>query len=317
MVDFTKVIQAQRQSQRKKSFSDEICQTSYNVKALFLQGSSTQNQDIKVEVVTSPVTPTISSEVEDSEKNRVMSSLKEYMEPLLKQNYSTGIEGGEIVSNKREDDFIHQISFSPNFTTWNEYLHSLAKCQFCQDRVFAGVVHEFSGKQFTAPLDVLFVSDRPREFDPNSRDGETTNSVNGQQCFQGEKGEMVKRMIQRMELADDKTALSFVVKCVGKDKQGLNEIKDICLSNLLHEIYFLRPKVIVAFGAWCSEVLRGKSDKLSTTHGQFYPLQITTATETISTMVVPLFHPDLLFINNDMKKTTWMDMQKIMNFLMS
>lgn len=321
MVDFAKVIQAQRKAERKKSFSDAICQVDYSLKSIINKASRKFDRKSTVVPITDsiPDTKTIQM-VEDSEKNRVMSSLKEYVGPLLKKNYTTEIPGGEIISKNAKNDYVNKLDFTPQFESWEAYLHTMTKCQKCQNRVFSGVVNEFKGQKKSAPIDVLFVSDRPRDFDMDSysEDGEVTDLSRWESstahCFSGEKGEMVQRMIQKMNLSSEKSAMSLVVKCVGKQSNH-NELKNECISHLLHEIYFLRPRVIVTFGAWCSEVLRGKSDKLSSIHGQLFPLELQNAEELINSMVVPLFHPDLLFINNDMKKTTWMDMQKIMSYL--
>jgi uracil-DNA glycosylase family 4 len=53
------------------------------------------------------------------------------------------------------------------------------------------------------------------------------------------------------------------------------------------------------------------TDRLAQVHGQFFSRKIGEKTF----QVVPLFHPSIIETNQNMKKTAWADMQKIMKHL--
>lgn len=78
--------------------------------------------------------------------------------------------------------------------------------------------------------------------------------------------------------------------------------------NLLNIIQNKRPKVVVSLGATVTNILLGKREKLSTIHGQFIEKQ----TGPCVYSLVPIFHPDFLLINPNMKRTAWIDLQKVM-----
>lgn len=69
-----------------------------------------------------------------------------------------------------------------------------------------------------------------------------------------------------------------------------------------------RPKVVVSLGATVTNILLGKREKLSTIHGQFFEKRIGECVYSL----MPIFHPDFLIINPNMKRTAWTDLQKVM-----
>lgn len=83
------------------------------------------------------------------------------------------------------------------------------------------------------------------------------------------------------------------------------------------EISFTRPKVIVTLGAAASHFLLKNNKKLSHIHGQFFEEIYKQDENEHKFVVVPLFHPDFLVINQNMKRTTWSDLQKILSHLNS
>jgi uracil-DNA glycosylase family 4 len=68
----------------------------------------------------------------------------------------------------------------------------------------------------------------------------------------------------------------------------------------------------VTLGANSTHKILKVQDRLTQLHGQFFNRKI----ENIGTfIVVPLFHPSIIENNQNMKKTAWTDMQKIMKQL--
>ncbi len=313
MIDFKQLIKAKQQG--KITFSEAICGVDATTKP-YLQ---------HVENIEKEPSRCLAEDVSTGRgttKKEVLHSLQEFVNHNLPHGGVKQLGDIEIVKpHAQENTPVTRFEFSPTYRSFQEYTRALSSCQQCAELCHRAVVHEFRGVEFTAPIDVLFIADRPKDFALSCFDdgGEVINlqlkEELQQHCFVDEKGAMVKRMIKKMELLEGRYALTFVVKCPVKDKSKVEVCYNNCFNNLLHEIYFLRPKVIVTFGAWCSEIMRTKADRLSRIHGQFFPFELATPGEMLSSVVVPLFHPDLLFINNDMKKTTWVDMQKIMSYL--
>lgn len=79
-------------------------------------------------------------------------------------------------------------------------------------------------------------------------------------------------------------------------------------QKLLDIILEKRPKVVVSLGATVTNILLGKREKLSTIHGQFFEKRVGECVYSL----MPLFHPDFLNINPNMKRTAWIDLQKVM-----
>lgn len=114
--------------------------------------------------------------------------------------------------------------------------------------------------------------------------------------------DLFQKMVQAMKLSVSEYALTTL-----QDVHGERETKD-----LLEEIHWLRPRYVVPLGARATQSLLGARERLASVHGKFFPL---TQMEGSEIQVVPLFHPSVIASNINMKKSTWADMQKIMQAL--
>ncbi|MFP5491849.1 MAG: uracil-DNA glycosylase family protein [Bacteriovoracia bacterium] len=114
--------------------------------------------------------------------------------------------------------------------------------------------------------------------------------------------DLFQKMVQAMKLSVSEYALTAL-----QDVHGERETKD-----LLEEIHWLRPRYVVPLGARATQSLLGARERLASVHGKFFPL---TQMEGSEIQVVPLFHPSVIASNINMKKSTWADMQKIMQAL--
>jgi hypothetical protein len=117
--------------------------------------------------------------------------------------------------------------------------------------------------------------------------------------FEGDNGaskELLNKMIQAMKLNPQEFKII--------EEGNIEEIKDQILAE--------RPSVVVTLGAFASNLLLGGQERLSKIHGNFFPRSFS---DNFHTQIVPLFHPSFLLINPGMKKSAWMDMQKIMDFI--
>jgi len=102
-----------------------------------------------------------------------------------------------------------------------------------------------------------------------------------------------------------------------KMDEALEEVADLAANlekpnhatqNLLNIILEKRPRIVVSLGATVTNILLGRREKLSTIHGQFFDKAI----DQCNYSLMPLFHPDFLIINPNMKRTAWIDLQKVM-----
>lgn len=87
------------------------------------------------------------------------------------------------------------------------------------------------------------------------------------------------------------------------------------LESLLAAISYFKPTVVVPLGANSTNIILEKRVKLSNVHGQFEKKAFRVNGEDLLIEVSPLFHPQLLEINQSMKRTAWIDMQKVMKFV--
>ncbi len=103
--------------------------------------------------------------------------------------------------------------------------------------------------------------------------------------------------------------------------QNLEEVNDLeaNLTNpsietieLLEQIKKFKPSIVVSLGATVTNILLGKRDKLSGIHGQFIEKKVSLNNESYTYQLMPIFHPDFLVINPNMKRTAWIDLQKVM-----
>ena len=100
-------------------------------------------------------------------------------------------------------------------------------------------------------------------------------------------------------------------------EEGLENVNDLAFNlenpneatqNLRSSILKHKPKIVVSLGATTTNILLGRREKLSAIHGQFIDVVI----DEFEFSMVPIFHPDFLIINPNMKRTAWIDLQKVM-----
>lgn len=90
-----------------------------------------------------------------------------------------------------------------------------------------------------------------------------------------------------------------------------DEVK-VLAGILLHKT----PKIIITMGAVATNNLLGKKERLSRVHGKIFDRTIEfKKSEKINIKIMPLFHPDFLKINPNMKRAAWIDLQKAMEYL--
>lgn len=114
--------------------------------------------------------------------------------------------------------------------------------------------------------------------------------------------DLFQKMVHAMKLTQSEYVLMAL-----KDQSGEKTPEE-----LLEDISWWSPRFVVPLGAQACQAILGQRERLASVHGKFYPVPRLT---TLSTQVAPLFHPSVIASNANMKKSTWTDMQKIMQAL--
>jgi hypothetical protein len=148
----------------------------------------------------------------------------------------------------------------------------------------------------------IFVSEKFRSWDEVSlelKSGFINELIVG---FPLKTAELFYRMIMAMKLEAHEV---IVYPVEGLDESDFSQ-------EVMEVAAFYKPEVIITLGAKATQKILKSNDRLSMVHGQFFNRKLG---EKGSFQVVPLFHPSIIETNQNMKKTAWADMQKIMKHL--
>ena len=128
--------------------------------------------------------------------------------------------------------------------------------------------------------------------------------------FIGEGEDLLGKMISAMKLKGSEFSRFPLAEELDDIADLSKNLEDPSMETkeLMEIIKEKRPKVVVTLGATITNILLGKREKLSTIHGQFFEKSLGDCNYTL----MPIFHPDFLTINPNMKRTAWIDLQKVM-----
>ncbi|EQC43600.1 uracil-DNA glycosylase domain protein [Bacteriovorax sp. BSW11_IV] len=121
-------------------------------------------------------------------------------------------------------------------------------------------------------------------------------------------------------LASDKDLLGKMIMAMKLEngrfvRSSILGNKEEAIARFSKEVSFFRPKVVIALGASALNLILGRKERLSSVHGEFFSSKVDTDKGPVDFQIVPLFHPNFLEINPSMKRTAWIDMQKVMSYL--
>jgi hypothetical protein len=157
------------------------------------------------------------------------------------------------------------------------------------------------GSKSQGAVKVIFVTENFRSYGeakPELKEGFVNELILG---FPLKTAEYFERMIKAMKLEPSEVVIypvSFQDKDLSEEVMSLTS--------------YFQPEVVITLGASASNKILKNNDRLSNTHGQFFTRKINSS---VNFTVVPLFHPTIIENNQNMKKTAWADMQKIMKHL--
>jgi uracil-DNA glycosylase family 4 len=131
--------------------------------------------------------------------------------------------------------------------------------------------------------------------------------------YKGEGEDLLAKMITAMKLEPHEFSrltldpLLEEIEYLEDNRENPNDAFKI----LLNEIEICKPDYVVSLGAIVTNLLLGRREKMSAIHGRFFNIK---ALEW-NVQLMPLFHPDFLIINPNMKRTAWIDLQKLMELI--
>lgn len=238
-----------------------------------------------------PVTKSVPPKEEFTEKLQVIESLERFAQEKVEGQPTNVIkfDGGEVV-----------VKAEPG---WEGLAHfsdlSALRSSLSLDPKLLDIV--LTNKQ-AGEVKVIFVSEKFRTWDevsPELKAGFINELIAG---FPLKTAELFSRMIGAMKL-EDKEVVVYPVE--SQDEQDIShEVMEIAS--------YFKPEVVITLGAKATQKILKSNDRLSLVHGQFFTRKLG---EKVAIQVVPLFHPSIIETNQNMKKTAWADMQKIMKHL--
>ncbi len=126
----------------------------------------------------------------------------------------------------------------------------------------------------------------------------------------GRSGDMLKKMIQNvLELSIEEVYFTHALKCRPlPSKSSLEQEWMSCKSYLLSQIEFVRPKVIVTLGpeAFFS-LTNAKNENFEELRGHITTFQ--------NSKLVPIYHPNFVLRNPNLKKIVYNDLKTIKSCL--
>lgn len=235
--------------------------------------------------------PALSKEV-FSEKAQVIESLERFAQEKTTELQTTAfkIDGGGEVAIRPEQTWDGLKTYLSN----DELEQSLSL-----DSSLLKII--LNGKNKNG-VKAIFVSEKFRtvkEIEPELKTGFINELIVG---FPIKTAELFERMILAMKLTPDEV---LIYPVEGSDETDFS-------GEVMSLAAYYKPEVIITLGAKATNKILKSSDRLSVIHGQFFTRKVT---DHGSFQIVPLFHPSIIETNQNMKKTAWADMQKIMKHL--
>jgi DNA polymerase len=126
--------------------------------------------------------------------------------------------------------------------------------------------------------------------------------------FVGRAGQLLTKMIEAMGFGREDVYIANVVKCRPPENRNPepDEI-DSCEPFLFRQIETIKPKVIVALGAFAAKTLLRSQEPISKLRGRVYDYH--------GAQLIPTFHPSFLLRSPGQKKYAWDDLKKALSIL--
>jgi DNA polymerase len=118
------------------------------------------------------------------------------------------------------------------------------------------------------------------------------------------------KIIESIGLTRDQVYIANVIKCRPPHNRNpeLDEVQT-CEAFLFQQLDVIRPRVVVALGAFAVRTLLHSEQSISRLRGQVFDYR--------GAKLVPTFHPAFLLRSPDRKRDVWEDMKKVRALLSS
>ena len=128
--------------------------------------------------------------------------------------------------------------------------------------------------------------------------------------FVGPAGQLLTKIIEAIGLTRGQVYIANVIKCRPPQNRNpeLDEVQT-CAPFLFQQMDVIRPRVVVALGAFAVRTLLRSEQSISRLRGQVFDYR--------GAKLVPTFHPAFLLRSPDRKRDIWQDMKKVRALLSS
>ena len=128
--------------------------------------------------------------------------------------------------------------------------------------------------------------------------------------FVGRAGQLLTKIIESIDLSRESVYIANVIKCrPPQNRNPENDEVETCQPFLFSQIDAIKPKVIVALGAFAAQTLLGSTETISQLRGKVYEYR--------GASLIPTFHPAFLLRSPTRKRDVWEDMKKVRELLKS
>lgn len=139
-------------------------------------------------------------------------------------------------------------------------------------------------------------------------EGAGIDDVGPQRPFQGPSGVMLDRMMGSIGVAVRDCYTTNVIKCIPpRERNFSTEEVEACRPFLIRQIFAVRPKLIIAFGALAAQTLLRSKMSISNLRGHVYDLAINEH----HMILVPTFNPAYLLRVPEKKREAWEDLKVV------
>jgi len=145
--------------------------------------------------------------------------------------------------------------------------------------------------------DLMFVGEAPGR--DEDRQGEP---------FVGRAGQLLTKIIEAIGLTRDEVYIANILKCRPPNNRDPLPVEVACCSPFLfRQIEVIKPKVVVALGAYAARTLLDTEMAISKLRGRFHDYR--------GTRLMPTYHPSYLLRNPQAKRPVWEDMKLVRDLL--
>ena len=120
--------------------------------------------------------------------------------------------------------------------------------------------------------------------------------------FVGRAGKLLTGIIESIDLKREDVYITNILKCrPPKNRNPEADEVESCEGFLFKQIEVIKPRIIVALGAYAAQCLLQTKDPIGRIRGRFFNFQ--------DSLLLPTFHPAYLLRNPSAKRDVWEDIK--------